>query len=283
MAPILMAPQNVPMNSGASRQSMRTRCSISTPSQRRALPVRLTSPWTWADEPADDQQRVRGVRPLGEVRGEHRLARLHEAPDVVRAGEEGLEADDVLHGATGGLHDGADILERLPRLRLDVRAGQLARAPSADLPCDHDDLPGRGRHPVRVHAERLPELPRRDDPGHRGLSSPAHASRTYSKSTGWPLTPRAGGAIQLANLPRSVTGCIRLWMYASSAGVGSHSCFFAPHSASVSRRPSGDTRTSVNTPILRWKARCGSLSSKSTPCSLMIRFQRSTPRWQSAM
>src|SRR3989475_6065506 len=48
-------------------------------------------------------------------------------------------------------------------------------------------------HPVRVHAERLPELPRRDDPGHRGLSSPAHASRTYSKSTGWPLTPRAGG------------------------------------------------------------------------------------------
>src|SRR5207247_9767664 len=52
-----------------------------------------------ADEPADDQQRVRWVRPLGAVRGERRLARLHEAPDVVRAGEEGLEADDVLHGA----------------------------------------------------------------------------------------------------------------------------------------------------------------------------------------
>ena len=35
-------------------------------------------------------------------------------------------------------------------------------------------------------------------------------NRTYSKSSAWLLTPRAGGAIQLAILPRSVTGCIRL-------------------------------------------------------------------------
>ena len=33
---------------------------------------------------------------------------------------------------------------------------------------------------------------------------------TYSKSTGWPLMPRAGGAIQPANRPGSTTGFIRL-------------------------------------------------------------------------
>src|SRR5439155_989979 len=107
------------------------------------------------------------------------------------------------------------------------------------------------RAACRTPAERSPWASR--------PSSPAQASRTYSKSTGWPLTPRAGGAIQLANLPRSVTGCIRLWTYASSSGLGSHSRFFTPHSASVSNRPSGDTRTSANVPILRWKARCASV------------------------
>ena len=45
-APILMAPQNVPMNSGASRQSMSTRFSGSTPISRSAFPVRFTSSWT---------------------------------------------------------------------------------------------------------------------------------------------------------------------------------------------------------------------------------------------
>src|SRR5439155_218660 len=87
-----------------------------------------------ANEPADDQQRVRGVRPVRKVRGEHLVPCLHEALDVVRADEEGLEADDVLHRAAGGLHDAADVREGLLRLRLDVRAGQLARPPGADLP-----------------------------------------------------------------------------------------------------------------------------------------------------
>src|SRR5439155_21640037 len=47
-------------------------------------------------------QRVGRVRAVRKVRGEHLLARLHEAADIIRAGEEGLEADDVLHRAAGG-------------------------------------------------------------------------------------------------------------------------------------------------------------------------------------
>jgi hypothetical protein len=35
--------------------------------------------------------------------------------------------------------------------------------------------------------------------------------------------------------------------------------------------------------MARWKPRCGSTNAKSMPCSRMIRFQRSSPRWQSAM
>ena len=39
-------------------------------------------------------------------------------------------------------------------------------------------------------------------------------SLTYSKSKGFPLMPEFGGAIQLASLPGSVTGCIKLFTYA---------------------------------------------------------------------
>src|SRR2546422_2287834 len=53
--------------------------------------------------------------------------------------------------------------EGLLRLRLDVRAGQLARPPGADLAGDDDELTGRGRHPVRVHPERLSELSRSEE------------------------------------------------------------------------------------------------------------------------
>ena len=50
-------------------------------------------------------------------------------------------------------------------------------------------------------------------------------SRTYSNSNGLPLIPVAGGAIQLAILPGSITGCIRLRTYSRSSIVGSHSDF----------------------------------------------------------
>src|SRR5437016_11759638 len=62
-------------------------------------------------------------------------------------------------------------------------------------------------------------------------------NRTYSNSNGLPLIPVAGGAIQLAILPTSVTGCIRLRTYSRSSVVGSHSDLFGSNSAFVIRFP----------------------------------------------
>src|SRR5207237_9610912 len=146
------------------------------------------------------------------------------------------------------------------------RSHHLAGAVGAHLPRHDHDLSGGHGHSVRVHAERRAQLLGGDCLGRHGSSYP---SRTYSKSTARPLTPRAGGAIQLANLPGSTTGCIRLWMYSLSSSVGSQSRWRASHSAWPTMRPSGATRTSAKLPMARWKARCGRVGSKSMPCFRM--------------
>ena len=58
-----------------------------------------------------------------------------------------------------------------------------------------------------IATARLGNVERRGrrDPGPMGARQ---LKRTYSKSLGWPLIPFAGGAIQLANLPGSVTPCM---------------------------------------------------------------------------
>src|SRR5204862_2997448 len=58
---------------------------------------------------------------------------------------------------------------------------------------------------------------------HRGTEAQRRVqSLTYSKSNGLPLMPAAGAAIQLAILPGSNTGCIKLRTYSRSSIVGSH-------------------------------------------------------------
>src|SRR5262245_57033708 len=63
-------------------------------------------------------------------------------------------------------------------------------------------------------------------------------SLTYSNSKGLPLMPVAGGAIQLAILPTSVTGFIRLRTYSRSSIVGSHSDLRAANSSLLINFPS---------------------------------------------
>src|SRR5882672_1980748 len=194
-------------------------------------------------QPRDDQERVGRIDAAGKIAREELAPSLHEAVDVGGVGEEGLEPHHVGHGAARRRQHDPHVLEGLRGLGDHVpRPRHLAGAVGAHLPRHDHDLPGGHGHPVRVHAERRAQVPRGDRLGCH--SCPSYPSRTYSKSTGRPLTPRAGGAIQLANLPGSTTGCIRLWMYSLSSSVGSQSRWRASHSAWLMMRPSGDTRTS---------------------------------------
>src|SRR5207302_4429480 len=62
-------------------------------------------------------------------------------------------------------------------------------------------------------------------------------NRTYSNSNGLPLIPVAGGAIQLAILPGSVTAFIRLRTYSRSSTVGSQSVFRRSNSSFAIKFP----------------------------------------------
>ena len=85
---------------------------------------------------------------------------------------------------------------------------------------------------------------------------------TYSKSPGLLSMPTRGGAIQLANLPGSVTGCISAAMKSPSSFDGSHLLLRPVPRRLVDNRPLGDAFTSLNSPIWRWNATCGSSKRK---------------------
>src|SRR5262249_35866385 len=72
---------------------------------------------------------------------------------------------------------------------------------------------------------------------------------TYSKSPGLLSMPTRGGAIQLANLPGSVTGFIRLWMKSPSFFDGSHLSRSRFQVASLTVVPSGVAWNSLNSPM----------------------------------
>src|SRR2546423_14270830 len=78
-------------------------------------------------------------------------------------------------------------------------------------------------------------------------------SRTYSNSNGLPLMPAAGGAIQLAILPGSVTGRMRLRTYARSSSVGSNSARRPSHSSLGMRVASRSKEGPGYSPACRWE------------------------------
>src|SRR5260370_13652255 len=91
------------------------------------------------------------VDPVREVAREQLLPRLHEALDVGRVGEEGLEADDLAHAGAGRLEHRPHVLEGLPGLGHHVAgADQRPGAARAHLSRHHHQLAARRDHPVRL-------------------------------------------------------------------------------------------------------------------------------------
>src|SRR5262249_17171171 len=94
----------------------------------------------------------------------------------------------------------------------------------------------------------------------KGLPRHHAASFTYSKSPGLLSMPMRGGAIHLPNLPGSMTCFIRLWIKSPSSFDGSQFSFSFSQAASSMIWPSGVALMSLNSPIWRLKATCGSVS-----------------------
>src|SRR4051812_39129407 len=109
----------------------------------------------------------------------------------------------------------------------------------------------------------------------------AASSLTYSKSPGRLSMPTRGGAIHEANWPGSLTGFISEAMNSPSASDGSHWSFCLAQVAASTSTPDGVAWTSLNSPMSRWKATCGSARRKSTPIRSMILLKRSMPLAQS--
>src|SRR5512135_2797300 len=173
----------------------------------------------------------------------------HAPPAVDRAGRAGRDAV----AAVVALVRQHDVVAIVVRDRVD-RAGLLAGiAANADLRID------------QVLADKLGGL------RHGG----SQLKRTYSKSTDCLLMPESGGAIQLANLPGSVTRPMSECTKARSSSEGSQSLCRWVHSASEITLPSGLTCRSPNRPIRRWKPLYGSLKRNGTPDFSGMRFQRS--------
>src|SRR5215468_2555944 len=85
---------------------------------------------------------------------------------------------------------------------------------------------------------------------------------TYSKSPGLLSMPTLGGAIHDANLPISYSGFISEAMNSPSAADGSQLFRSRAQVASSISTPCGVAWTSLNSPIWRWNATCGSASLK---------------------
>src|SRR4029434_284482 len=85
-----------------------------------------------------------------------------------------------------------------------------AAGPGRGLPREPAELAPRHREApiVRMHAEGDGRIVTGAEDLLRGVRHQPSLMRTYSNSTGCAFTPRAGGAIQFANLPGSVTGFV---------------------------------------------------------------------------
>ena len=81
-------------------------------------------------------------------------------------------------------------------------------------------------HSCSAQSRQSPQSKRATEFAIRHLSGKLLSQSAHTQTqTACPLTPVAGGAIQLAIFPGSITGCIRLRTYSRSSIVGSHSDF----------------------------------------------------------